>query len=239
MMFNCSLSILDDTGPKFKRTYCDTSHLPYDKTTSNFIFKRDFDTERMALEYTENIELPKWLDGVKGERVLHIGDTESQSYPFFRALIAAVRPDTIIHTGDMADEAKAGREPLAVDEYNHKIKVMCDILAASGAKRIIIVPGNNDIRGEIAALLPSAEIYEPNSTVVIDGVECKLSHSVEHLVPDRRWSFYGHGFTGDSWVYESTRAGAECRFNACRGATVCCPSEELFELIKIPQISLD
>lgn len=238
IMFNCSLSIFDDTGVKKKRTWCDTTHLPYDMTTSNFLKKRDLDNERMSAECTAEIKLPEWLESIKGERVLHIGDTESWNYPYFRKLIETVKPDVIIHTGDMADEAKAGRAPFAVDEYKNKLRVIAEILRASGTKRLIIVPGNNDIPSEIASRIPEAEIYEPNSAVVIDGVECKLSHSVKDLVPDRKWSFYGHGFTGDSWVYENNKSGAQCRFNACRGATICCPSEEIFELIEIPKIPM-
>lgn len=239
LMFNCSLSFVDDTLKKGKRAYCDATHMPYDMTTSNFLKKSVLDSEVMAAEYTADIEIPEWWTDVKGQRVLHIGDTESQSYPFFRALIAKAKPDVIIHTGDMADEVKVGRIPLTRDEYLHKISVMCDMLANSGAERVIVVPGNNDLGDEIARLLPTAEIYDEDSVVTVDGLECKLSHSVKHFTPDRKWSFYGHGFTGDDWEYESNTKGGECRFNASNGATVCCPSEGSFALIEVPKNEFD
>ena len=238
LMFNCSLSYVDPDAKRSKRVYCDTTHLPYSKTTSNYKYKADFDTEQMTKAYTEEINLPEWLSRVEGKRVLHIGDTESQSYPFFRALIAKARPNIIIHTGDMADEVKVGRIPGTRDEYLHKLAVISEILNASGAEEIIIVPGNNDLPGEIARHIPTAKIVSPGSTVTVDGMEVRLSHSAKGFASGTKWGFYGHGFTDDRWKREDNREGGECRFNACYGATVCCPSKERFSLIKVPEIDL-
>ena len=182
MMFNCSLSYVDPEAKKSKRVYCDTTHLPYAMTTSNFMYKKDFDTEAMEKEFAGEITLPDWVSSIK-RRILHIGDTESQSYPFFRALIKAVKPHVIIHTGDVADEVKVGRIPSTREEYLHKIKVMCDMMASSGAEELIVVPGNNDLECEIAALLPTARIVKAGKTVTIDGVECQLSHSAAKIKP--------------------------------------------------------
>lgn len=239
IVFNCSLSFVDDTVKKYKRGYCDTAHLPYAMTTSNFCPKSDIDDQKMNAEYEGEIDLPLWLSKVEGEKVLHIGDTESQNYPFYRALINALKPDVIIHTGDMADEVKAGRIPLMRDEYLHKIEVMAKMLRESGAKRIIIVPGNNDLTDEIKALLPEAEIYPENSVTEIDGRPCRLSHSVKALTPDGKWCFYGHGFTGETWEYSMNTEGGECRFNVCNGVTVASPSSGKFALIKVPSTLLD
>lgn len=237
LMFNCSLSYVDSDAKKQKRVYCDCTHLPYSMTTSNFMYKRDFDTEAMEKKFDGEIALPDWVKTV-GRRVLHIGDTESQSYPFFRALIEAVRPHVIIHTGDLADEVKVGRIPAVHDEYLHKIKVMCNMMAVSGAEELIVVPGNNDVESDILALLPNAHIVKPGETVWIDGVECQLSHSAKKVRPGYSWSFYGHGFTDDTWDKNNNREGEECRFNAYNGAVVCCPSENKFAVIEIPKIDL-
>lgn len=234
LLFNCALSYVVKTDKKVKFTHCDTIHLPYEKTTSNFLAKRDYDSEVMSREFNGIIELPSWLDTLNGKRVLHIGDTESQNYHFFRALIEAARPDIIIHTGDMADEVKVGRIPETKSEYLHKISVMCDMLDRSSAREIIIVPGNNDIAEDISRLIPRAKICKQNSVVDIDGRECRLSHSVAALKPDGEWCFYGHGFTGDDWNYGDNREGGECRFNACLGATLCSPKEGKFTLIVPP-----
>ena len=197
LMFNCSLSYVDPDAKRSKRVYCDTTHLPYSKTTSNYEYKADFDTKQMTKAYTEEIILPEWLSQVEGKRVLHIGDTESQSYPFFRSLIAAARPNIIIHTGDMVDEVKVGRIPGTRDEYLHKLAVISEILNTSGAEEIIIVPGNNDLPCEIAGYIPTAIIVSPGSIVKVDGMEVRLSHSAKEFAGGTKWGFYEHGFTDD------------------------------------------
>ena len=112
------------------------------------------------------------------------------------------------------------------------------MLAHSGAEEIIIVPGNNDLKEEIATRLPTARIVKPGEAVTVDGVICQLSHSAAKIKPGYTWSFYGHGFTDDTWDKTQNREGSECRFNAYNGAVVCCPSEGKFSVIEIPEIDL-
>lgn len=234
IMFNCSLSYVDDTSGKTKRVWCDTEHLPYSKTTSNFVTKPQLDIERMTSSYDGAIETPDWLAAANGKCVLHIGDSESQSYPYFKAVIDTLKPDVIIHTGDMADEVKVGRIPGTKEEYVYKISVMCEILENSGAKEIIIVPGNNDLKEEIERLIPGALVLPEDSTVTIDGVDCRLTHNAAHFTPGCKWSFYGHGFTHDAWDPANNCEGKECRFNAYRGATICSLVDERYTTIKLP-----
>ena len=39
-------------------------------------------------------------------------------------------------------------------------------------------------------------------------------------------------------LYYLNESGGECRFNAYNGAVVCCPSENKFVVIEIPEIDL-
>ena len=205
----------------------------------------DIPTERIAPsqnpafvgEYTEDIQLPPELGAIHGTRVLHIGDTESRYYPYFIRLICETRPDVIIHTGDMADEVKVGRIPGTKNEYISKIKVIANAMRESGA-RLIVVPGNNDLEADIRTILPEAEVLPVNSIVDIDGVKCRVGHQVHKMTFDRKWHFYGHGFTGEEWEYEMNIAQTAIRrFNACLGAFICSPSEDVFALIKLPKLA--
>ena len=45
-------------------------------------------------------EIADFLAVSKGPIVLHISDTATWQYPFLQKLLAAVKPDRIIHTGD-------------------------------------------------------------------------------------------------------------------------------------------
>lgn len=215
LLFNCALSYVDDTAPKIKRVHGDTDHLPYEMTTSNFVKKSDWDVENMHKIYEEEISLPDWVTDRSGEILLHIGDTYSKSYPFYKALIDKVKPNVILHTGDMADEVKVGRKPFTKSEYLNKISVICSTLDKSDAERLIIVPGNNDLKDDISALVPRAQIYSEDTVITLGERECRIGHSVLNMTFDKEWSFYGHGYTGETWDYENNRIGGECRFNAC------------------------
>lgn len=202
----------------------------------------DIPTERIApsflpeatKEYGENIVIPEVVRDIKGKRILHIGDTEARCYPFLKKLIGKLKPDIIIHTGDLADEVKVGRIPGTKNEYISKIKVLLEILRQSSAD-IIIVPGNNDLENDIKMLLPTAMVVPVNSVVDIDGVECRVGHQVHKMTFDKKWHFYGHGLTGETWEYKMNLTSDIRRFNAVLGCFVCSVKEDIFSIINIPK----
>ncbi len=121
------------------------------------------------------------------------------------------------------------------EEYIYKIGFMCEILRSSGAE-LIVVSGNNDVSEEIKRLLPEASLMKVDSVVKIDGEECRIGHQVMKMTFDKRWSFYGHGFTGETWDYEKNDPEKECRFNACLGAFIVSPSDGKFFKVDLPKI---
>ena len=235
LLFNCSFSMIDPQNESVHPVYCDTSHMPYEKTASNFLFREQFDADYFAAAYEDEITLPDGVASIEGMKILHIGDTHSERYPYYKKLIELVKPDVILHTGDMADEVKVGRIPGTQYEYLSKIKVLTQMLKDSGA-RLIVVPGNNDLPEEIAQLLPTAEIYPENTILTLDGVECRIGHKVHEMTFDKVWSFYGHGPTGDNWRLEDNEVGCPCRFNAFWGSYVYCLSEGKFFHLPLPKM---
>ena len=234
-LFNCAISYTDPGNKEIRPVHCDSSHIPYEKTYSNYLSREEFDREYFTTPYAEKILLPEGVDSIKGAKILHIGDTYSKHYPYFKKLISVIKPDIIIHTGDMADEVKVGRIPGTRYEYRSKIKFITDTLNESEA-RVIIVPGNNDVEEDIREFIPRAEVYPENTIITLDGVECRIGHMVMHMTFDKKWSFYGHGFTGESWEYSMNKSGEECRFNVSYGSFVCSISENKFYLIPTPKV---
>lgn len=232
-LYNCSLTAVDPHNPDFKAYKFDTSHMPYEMTTSNFVYREKHDEEHFAKPYERDIVLPDLTD-FNGERILHIGDTYSDNYPYYRALIERVKPDIIIHTGDMADEVKVGRIPGTRYEYLSKIRVLLDIMKDSGA-RLIIVPGNNDLPDEIAKIAPEAEIYPWNTEITLSGVPCRIGHSVRRMDFDRAYSFYGHGLTGETWSYEQNENSEQRRFNVIWGSFVYDLANGKYAIIPLPR----
>ena len=194
--------------------------------------KEKIPAERFHREYEPII--PEGVKDIKGTKLLHISDTDSRMYSYYKKLFEAVKPDIILHTGDMADEVKVGRMPETREEYLYKSKKMIGILKDAGA-RVIIVPGNNDLPDEIKRLAPFAEVYPRDTIIEIDGEECRISHEVHKITYDKKWHFYGHGYTGEEWNLEKNVPGAECRFNACECTYVVSISENKYFLIDNPE----
>lgn len=206
-----------------------------DSGKEEYLPRESANNEYFNTPYEGNIEIPDGVKDIRGVKILHIGDTESKHYPYFKRLIEEIDPDVILHTGDVADEVKVGRLPGTRYEYRSKIKFLLGCLERSRA-RLIVVPGNNDVWEDIKEFAPRAEVYPKNTLIELDGVECRISHQVSHVTFDRQWSFYGHGFTGEVWDYSMNKSGGECRFNACLGSFVCSLSEDKFYIIPTPKI---
>ncbi len=102
---NCALSLVyTDTG---EQTYgYNTDHLPTELLSDNSVdYSEIISSARKAFYCGE-----RFFEGVPREkRVLHIGDTPFCAYPAYKELIERLKPGVIIHTGDLSDEAKAGR----------------------------------------------------------------------------------------------------------------------------------
>ncbi len=237
MLFNCSLSVIDPAVEESEYLYCDTSHMVYEETTSNHLRREEYDQMGFDEDWDGEFELPDGIEDIKGTKILHIGDTYSKFYPYFRKLINEIKPDIILHTGDLSDEVKVGRIKTVRYEYNSKIRRLLEVMDHSGA-RLIIVPGNNDVADEIKALCPRAEVYEENSEITLDGEECRIGHRINWMTFDKKWSFYGHGLTGEDWRFEYNVPGQPCRFNTSWGSFLYCLSEDKFLHLGKPKLKL-
>ncbi len=210
-------------------------YIPTERAGYEGSLRQKHDFKVINATYEEKITLPEWLGKTEGKTILHIGDTECYRYPFYRKLVKEVKPDIIIHTGDMADEVKVGRMSETKEEYLYKNGFMRDILVSSGAE-LIIVPGNNDLPEEIKRLIPTASVLKVNGIAELDGVECRVGHQVMKMTFDKKWSFYGHGFTGETWNFDDNDPTKECRFNACLGAFVVSFKDGKFFKVDLPKI---
>lgn len=213
---NCSLSVLD-TENTAGCQYMDTAHLPYCMVGQNTVMQMETDHKKMAGILMQGVYVPKELSNSRSLKLLHIGDTSSYTYPYYQMLAAKIKPDVIIHTGDMVDEVKAGRMAGTEEEYETGLKKIADILKNSGAKQIYIVPGNNDLPELVEKHAPFADVLKPDTQVTIGGVTCTLAHAWYEISTKSQWYFYGHGLTGESWSPDRNLPDGECRFNVMWG----------------------
>lgn len=160
------------------------------------------------LEKVYSIELPEELWGEKTFKLLHIGDTHSVTYPYYKQFIKMVKPDIIVHTGDTADEVKVGAKPETKPEYLEKIQKLLDILKTANCK-IYWIPGNNDLPEEIARRAPFIEIVQPDTVMNIQGVDICVTHSGDQITKNAQIYLYGHGRRAANGTIERGMAGKD------------------------------
>ncbi len=215
--WNCHLSLLYSSE---RETYAnDCSHLPPEKRTENALTytkqEEKFAKDRKAIQALFMAE--------NGKRVLHIGDTNSADYPYYKSMIENINPDVIIHTGDLSDELKAGRIESVRSYWKRAAKDILLMMEQSGA-RVIVVAGNNDLADEVKTLAPNVEIVPRNSVLQLHGKRVCVCHEVWKIDPtiEADVYLYGHGLTGETRMATDNERDGKLYFNAVWGPSLHC-----------------
>jgi len=208
---NCGLTIFD-TKQKSNFVINCRKHLPYCMISRN---------REMLVDNVYNIKVPEKLQRERGLKLLHIGDTVSATYPWYRSLIKAIQPDVIIHTGDSADELKVGRKAEDKEAYLDRVQFLVDILKESGSE-IYWVPGNNDLPEEIAERAPFFKILQPDTVISLEGKDICVAHSRDQITKKADIYLYGHSSRYEVWSDErNTPESDEWHLNAIWNVYVC------------------
>ena len=151
--YNCGFSVYDSEDAGNNR-YMSGYHLPYDMRTFNRITQKEEDQNLADAFLKEALEIPQAFLSASGKKILQIGNTRSSHYPYLQKCIDTVKPQIIIHTGNFVDEVKASYIPNVQEEYTEGAAKLSAILKNSGAEKIYVQAGENDIPEVLAQLLP-------------------------------------------------------------------------------------
>ncbi len=229
--WNCHLSLLYSTdGEKYA---CDVQHLPENALTGN------------SLNYLENKskfdqamkDAKCFLRSNEGMRVLHISDTHSANYAYYQKLFEELSPDVIIHTGDLADELKAGRIESMRPYWKEAAAEIIKMMERTPA-RVIIVPGNNDIEETLSGLAQRAKVLPRNTVLTLGDKKFQLCHELNRLDEsiEADICLYGHGLTGETRTPEDNERGGKRYYNACWGVSLHVPEKNASLLLPKVQI---
>ena len=128
-----------------------------------------------------------------GTRILHISDTPSQFYPELGRLIKRLKPDYIIHTGDLVDNIKLEQSTVALARYHREVKALKNILCTPGLLGVYIALGNHDDSPYVHILFEMFSVTDTYATVEISGLKLAFSHYVDQLTNlDADLYLYGH-----------------------------------------------
>lgn len=213
--WNCHLSLLYSSSEGKYTNDC--AHLPEKMRTGNALL---YTEQKRRLEENKKA-VRSLLNGDSGKSVLHIGDTHSANYGYYQGLIEEIKPDVIIHTGDLADELKAGRIEAVRPYWRAAASSIVKIMEKSGA-RVIIVAGNNDLEEELRTFVGTAEIMPRNTVLELYGKKVLLCHELnrmdESVMADVY--LYGHGLTGETRAPKDNARNGKLYFNAVWGASL-------------------
>jgi len=151
--------------------------------------------------------LPAELQNRHGDLLLHIGDIPIWEFPYMKRLIRKVKPDILVHTGDLVDNLKVSRIPGDIPAYKkHAASLIAHM--EKYAKEVYIVPGNNDLEAFLSATVTKSKIIPANTCMEIRGIPFLLCHRVLDIDGEAKCYLYGHGPTGDTHPFaENGRDG--------------------------------
>ncbi len=142
---------------------------------------------------TGKVYLPEAVKNMAGERILHISDTPTSFYPGLRHLLKTLKPDYIIHTGDLVDNIKLQLYPKSIPRYETSLKPLIGMLENSSAKQIWLCLGNHDHEATIRRYAKRSVLVSDALTCQIGSFRVSMSHYSHFLMSDpAQLNFFGH-----------------------------------------------
>lgn len=159
-----------------------------------------------VLDLFRPVRLPERVADKSQKKILHIGDIPAWGYPYIKRLIRKLKPDILVHTGDLVDNLKAGRREEDIPKYQKAVPGVIRFMEKY-AKEVYIVPGNNDIEECIQSVVTKSKVIPANTVLEIGGISCLLCHWVAKIDGEAEFYLYGHGPTGDEHSFHKPEDG--------------------------------
>ncbi|ACB84210.1 metallophosphoesterase [Natranaerobius thermophilus] len=161
--------------------------------------KKLFDKVKQLFKF-EQVVQEELIDTSKIQ-ILHISDTPSEIHGDIIRLAERIKPDHIIHTGDLVDELKIGEQEQQTYRY---LRLLTDFVGKLKEldTELWVVPGNHDCINTITNLSyyqnGEIKIISPGNSLTIAGSEFICAHYLEDLfLNDRQGDYYLYGHNYD------------------------------------------
>lgn len=131
------------------------------------------------------------LTDIKGPILLHISDTPVDIYNYIFRVIEILKPEYIIHTGDLADNIKLEINPNRIGCYNKGVTKLIEGLEKNDTSKVYYVLGNHDNYQTVSQLTQKGIILDEGPLTIND---CKFT--VGHYHKDYSYqadfNLFGH-----------------------------------------------
>lgn len=133
------------------------------------------------------------LKELKGPVLLHISDTPVGIYGYIFRIINIIKPQHIIHTGDMADNIKLEIYKDKIDLYRKGVKRLIESLEENEYSKIYYLLGNHDDYETVSQLTKRGTILE-DGFLTIGDCSFTVSHLYKEYSCNADFNLYGHSF---------------------------------------------
>lgn len=133
------------------------------------------------------------LENLKGPILLHISDTPVDIYNYIFRIIDILKPQIIVHTGDMADNIKLENHKDMIAQYCEGVEELIEGLEKNEYAKIYYVLGNHDEYETVSKLIKRGTILE-EGVLTIEDCNIAVSHYHKDYSNKADFNLYGHSF---------------------------------------------
>ena len=138
--------------------------------------------------------IPWDLKDINEPIALHISDTPVSYHSFIYRVLEELKPDYLIHTGDLVDNIKMEFNPQLKDAYDTRVFSFIKHLEALPLEDIFLVIGNHDDLEIIKNYSKKIKIIEEGSTITLGNTKVNLAHHPWNLRGEGKYNLFGHNF---------------------------------------------
>ncbi len=140
--------------------------------------------------------MPLLPESVKGNCILHVSDTPSSFYKDLKRLLEFLRPEALVHTGDIADDVKLEIQPSDRPRFRKNLLRFFCACSPISKSRVVIACGNHDDFKMVRELAGEMVVFEKYGRLNVCGIDTAVSHYLSHLPsPGVSLNLYGHDDT--------------------------------------------
>ena len=124
--------------------------------------------------------------------LVHVSDTPALTYSSLFRLLEKIKPNVLIHTGDLVDQLKLGNHSYLHSLYQEKVECFIRQLERMPVDTIYLVPGNHDDPDILTYTCQRSHVLSGSSLVNFGPFKLGVAHQPQDLPPGADFGLYGH-----------------------------------------------
>lgn len=133
------------------------------------------DIKESIYRYFGEIVIPKHLIERDYPIIVHLSDTPSSIYRALDRMLKKLKPEYIVHTGDMVDNIKLELYPYKLDLFEQNVKKIISICEFNSSRDFFIAAGNHD-NITIIEKLTKNKVISTAEYIEVEDIKIAIGH---------------------------------------------------------------